>query len=332
MAETSSPQTEPTTGNGSDNGNGEGNGQASRRKFLIGGAVGAAAVAAGVGVAVAAGRQEERPLGTTVYARRVRKVPVDDPDAGAWLDARVTRVELGPQVTTVPMKDTPSQRSVDVSALYDAKTIGFRLQWDCDDREELAIEVEQYRDACAVLLAPDGQNQALRLMGTADIPVTLLHWKADWQRDVDDGYQDPRVVYPNASFDYYPPMKAGTGDDVQMVDYEKIGATMWVPGMHVGNPLSQPRKTTPVEKLSARGFGTATTVAGQDAVGRGVWKDGSWRVVLAKPRVPGDDVEFVMTPGRDYGLAVAVWAGSQEDRGARKSPSKALLQLYVEPT
>lgn len=303
----------------------------SRRRFLVGGAAGAAAVATGVAI-VAAGRDEERPVGTTVYAQPVRRVPTDDPDAEAWQKARVTSVELGPQVTTVPMKERRGLPAVDVSALYDAKTIAFRLAWPCDDREDLAIEVEQFRDACAVLLAPDSQDPALRLMGSATTPVTLLHWKADWQRDVDHGYQDPRVVYPNASFDYYPPMKAGTGDDVQMVDYEKLDATMWAPGMHVGNPLSQPRKTTPVEKLTARGFGTAATAAEQNATGRGVYRDGSWRVVLAKPRAPIGDAEFVMRPGHDYGLAIAVWIGSQQDRGARKSPSKALLQLYVEPT
>lgn len=321
------PESEPTENGGNgDNGHGT-----NRRKFLVGAAVGAAAVATGAGAVLLAQGEEERPIGTTVTARRVRTVPVDDPDAAAWQDAPVTRVELGPQVTTVPMKTAPSVQTVNVSALYDAKTIGFRLQWDNDAREELAIEVEQFRDACAVLLARDVMNQALRLMGTAKIPVTLMHWKADWQRDVDHGYQDPRVVYPNATFDYYPPMKAGSGDDVQMTDYEKLDATEWVPGMHVGNPLSQPKKTTPVERLSARGFGTATTLAVQDGVGRGVWKDGSWRVVVAKPRAPSDDADFVMKPGLDYGMAVAVWAGSQDDRGARKSPSKALLQLVMEP-
>lgn len=325
VPEAETAEAAPNGGNGN---NGHGT---NRRKFLVGAAVGAATVAAGAGVVLLAQGEEGPPIGTSVLAKRVRKVPADDPEASEWDQAPTTRVQLDGQVTALPMRPTPSHPWVDVQALHDAKTIAFRVSWPDSERDDLTIECDSFRDACAVLLAPDPMNEALRIMGTADIPVTLMHWKADWQRDVDHGYQDPRVAYPNASVDYYPPLAAANGGHVTLADYQKANATEWLPGLHVGNPMSQAKRTTPVEKLSARGFGTATTLPTQDAVGSGVWKDGGWTVVLAKSRTGTDDVEFPLRTGRDYGLAVAVWSGSEQDRGSRKSPSKALLQLVMEP-
>ncbi len=315
----------PNAGNG-DNGHGT-----NRRKFLVGAAVGAAAVAAGAGVVLIAQGEGGAPVGTSVLAKRARKVPSDDPASSVWDDAPTTRVQLDGQTTALPMRMTPSHPWVDVQALHDAKTVAFRLAWPDAQRNDLTIESDAFRDACAVLLAPDPMNEALRIMGTAAIPVTLMHWKADWQRDVDHGYQDPSVAYPNASVDYYPPLTAANGGHVTLADYQKANATEWLPGLHVGNPMSQAKRTTPVEKLSAHGFGTATTLPTQDAVGRGVWKDGGWTVVLAKSRRGTDEVEFPLRTGHDYGMAVAVWSGSERDRGSRKSPSKAYLQLVVEP-
>ena len=36
--------------------------------------------------------------------------------------------------------------------------------------------------------------------------ATLLHWKADWQRDIDQGRSDLDDAYPNRSVDVYPPL------------------------------------------------------------------------------------------------------------------------------
>lgn len=298
-----------------------------RRKVLIGGAVGAAALA--TGVALLADRGRTPPIKTELTAKRVAKVPATEPDSGQWSHGSTIRVELDGQAMAQPMRPKPSHPYVDVTALYDDDMVAFRVEWPDDERDDLTIACDAFRDSCAVLLAPDATDAALRIMGTADVPVTLLHWKADWQRDIDDGYQDPKVEFPNASFDYYPPLPAGTDEGVTFADYEKAKATMWLPGLHAGNPLSVAKRTTPVEKLIARGFGTATTQATQDAQGAGVWRDGHWSVVVAKARTATDDGELTIKRGPEYGVALAVWSGAENDGGSRKSPSKALLTFRL---
>lgn len=299
----------------------------SRRAFLTGSLAGGAAT----GLAVLAGCSTDAVrTALEVTALPVGRVPLH-PSAPAWRFAPVTHVALDGQTTAPPVRPTPALPWVEVRALYDADRVGFRVSWAADRPSSLAIRSDQFRDACAVLLAPDPANVALRFMGTADTQVTILHWKADWQRDVDAGRQGLAAAFPNAVADYYPPLPAGSGASVTLADYRKAGATEWLPALHVGNPLSAESRTSPVEKLHARGFGTAATAPTQDADGWGVWADGRWHVVLVTPRRPSDDGELALQAGGAYGMAVAVWVGAGGDRGGRKSPSRELLRLVLAP-
>jgi hypothetical protein len=300
-----------------------------RRGFLIGaGVAGAAAVAAGT--AVLTRRSGGPEPGTTVHARRVRRVS-DDPDWAGWDAVPDTRVQLDGQTTALPTRARPFRPHVEVQACYDAEEVAFRIAWDDPHRDDLTAAAHRFRDACAVLLAPDVMDTALRLMGRPEVQVTLLHWKADWQRDVDEGRQGPTDAFGNLTADYYPPLAAGSGDGATLSDYAAARVTPWVPGLHVGNPLSEARRARAVEKLHAHGFGTSEHAPTQDARGRGRWRDGRWRVVLIGRRRPSDPGEFPLRAGRDYGMAVAVWSGRDGDRGGRKSPSKDFLQLILEP-
>jgi DMSO reductase family type II enzyme heme b subunit len=87
----------------------------------------------------------------------------------------------------------------------------------------------------------------------------------------------------------------------------------------VGNPLSQPEKATPVQKLMGIGPGTLEPFPTQNAVGKGVWQDGRWLVAIGRPLTAADDGEIPLSPGKMYSLAFALWMGSAKDRGARKS-------------
>jgi DMSO reductase family type II enzyme heme b subunit len=301
----------------------------SRRDVLIGGAVvGAGAVAAGVAAAVSPANPP--PISTDLTAKRVERLPGDDPGAGGWRSARTVRVELDAQLIAMPTRPRPVRPTIEVDALHDGTTIAFRLVWRDFERDDLTVRCDGFRDACAVLVAPNA-DQALRIMGTADAPVTLLHWKADWQRDVDAGRQELGAVHRNASADYYPPLPAGSGSDISAAQYVKAGATPWLPGLAAGNPLAALERSSPVEKLLATGFGTAATARTQNATGRGVYEGGKWRVTLTRPLAPADDGEAALHPGGEYGVAFAIWSGADDDVGSKKSPSKALLRLRVEP-
>jgi DMSO reductase family type II enzyme heme b subunit len=77
----------------------------------------------------------------------------------------------------------------------------------------------------------------------------------------------------------------------------------------------------------AEGWGTMTVKPDQHALGRGVWKDGAWRVVITRPMVSDDLNAPRLTPGVRTVAAFAVWEGGSREVGARKAwaPWVALL-------
>jgi hypothetical protein len=298
----------------------------SRRGLLTGGLAGAGTMV----LAGCASDPSDVALEGGVWVARVGRAPVDDPGAAEWDRAAPTVVTMDAQTLALPFRAAAAVQQITVRALHDGSMIAFRLDWDDAGVEEQTVRVDDFRDACAVLLAAGAGVQELRPMGSADSPATLLQWKADWQRDMDDGIQGAAEVYPNRSIDVYPPIIADVPRDLTPADYVEAGATEWLPGLHVGNPLSAPTRPTCVEKLIARGFGTSASAPTQNARGRSARADGGWRTVIAKPLVRSDPDELELVPGGTYTAAFALWAGGEDDAGGRKTPSKAAYRLMLE--
>lgn len=299
-----------------------------RRRLLTGGLVGAGTLA--LASCIADPDPPDAIPADEVWAARVSKVPATDPGSDTWRRTTPTTVTMAEQAMALPFRPSPSVPSIDVRAVHDGSTIAFRLDWNDADVSDLTVSVDSFRDACAVLLGPGAGDDALRTMGTPESPVVLLHWKADWQLDMEQGRQGQAQVYPNRSVDVYPPLQLAVPRDVTAADYRKAGATEWLPGLHVGNPLSSDERTTCVEKLVAGGFGTATTATAQDAAGFGQRGDGSWKVVVTKPLAATEDGEPALSPGGTYTCAFAIWSGSTRDAGGRKSPSATTFKLALE--
>ena len=299
----------------------------SRRRLIGGGA----AVA---GAAALAGCDPDYPDGVLpgdVHAVRVDRVPFDDPDSDVWGRTPPKTVELGSQQIALPHRASPSVATIEVRAIHDGKRIGFRIDWHDPDVHDLTVRVNDFRDACAVLLSPGAGDDAVRTMGTADVASTLLHWKADWQRDLDEGRSGIDTVYPNRSVDVYPPLIDTAPADVSIAEYEAADATMWLPGLHVENPLSAGTRRTAVEKIIANGFSTSTTAPTQNASGRGIRHDDGWRVTITKPLAADDDGETNLGLGSVATCAFAIWSGADGDGGSRKSPSATVYQLLIDP-
>ncbi len=299
----------------------------SRRQLITGGA----AVAGATALAGCAPDYPDALGPGDVRAVRVPRVPVDEPDSDVWGRTPPKTVELAPQQIALPHKARPSVGQIEVRAIHDGTRIGFRIDWDDSDVHDLTVRVDDFRDACAVLLAAGGGDETVRTMGTPDSAATLLHWKADWQRDLDRGRAGLDDAYPNRSVDVYPPLVGTAPQDVSIDDYEAAGATEWLPGTHVDNPNSAATRTTAVEKIVANGFGTSTTTATQNASGRGVRHGTTWRVTVAKPLAADDDGETAITPGSVATCAFAIWSGAAGDAGGRKSPSATVYRLVIDP-
>lgn len=85
----------------------------------------------------------------------------------------------------------------------------------------------------------------------------------------------------------------------------------------------------PVENLAAAGFGTLTTQLSQDVKGKGIWKEGKWRVAFSRAMAGGGEVaEFA--PGKVMPIAFSVWNGAMSQVDGEKSVS-TWSYLKIEP-
>ncbi len=293
-----------------------------RRQALVGlAALGAAAVAS-----PALAQPSQQP---DVRAVRVPPPLPPDPEAEVWQRVPASEVALIGQAMVLPTKMRPAVRSVWVRCAHEGEHVAFLLEWEDRRADRRTVKMREFKDGCGVMLLPAGAGGTEWMMGTPKTPATVLHWRADWQLDLDAGFQDLETAFPNVAFDFYPPLLR-TAHPPKLPDAYPPEARKWLPGWYAGNPLSQPRKRSAVEKLVAQGAGTLEQLPTQNATGRGVWKDGRWRVVLRKPLRAVDPREITLAPGGTYALALAVWQGAAGDRGARKSIT-LLGRLRLEP-
>jgi hypothetical protein len=276
--------------------------------------------AAGLATAVTVGGvafAQTQPLMTSVYL--AAGLPVADPDAAEWGKASPVEVPLTPQAAVAPALLKASVETIRVQSLNDGKWIAFRLEWADTTKDDLVLSPDKFRDAAAIQL-PVNQTVPGVCMGVRGQPVNLWHWKADWQRDIDDGFQDLMAAYPNFFKDYYP-FAVGKPPFKVPEDFSGSEARRYLVGWSAGNPLSDPYRVTPVEELVAHGFGTATHLDEQGVLGRGVWKDGKWSVVFARPLATSSGTQAQLTAGGKGIMAVAAWNGANQEVGARKQIS-----------
>ncbi|HEX4746462.1 MAG TPA: ethylbenzene dehydrogenase-related protein [Gaiellaceae bacterium] len=267
--------------------------------------VGGAAVTA---VAVAVENEEATPVeGAPIVAPYVSgELPETDPASSAWDDAAPTLVPLAAQQIAQPYLEKVGVAELEVRALHDGTRVALLVEWDDDAIDDLD-GIRRYHDAVALQLPTKPGAAPALTMGAPGSPVHILQWRATWQRDIDSGGKTGvDQIYPNVIHDVMP-------DDVLPPATAQL---YWV-GREAGNPLSQVKRTTPVEEVVAEGFGSVTHLAHQTATGHGVHEGGRWHVVVAVPSAR-EGVGAALAPGTSWPIAFAVWLGSQENRGGRK--------------
>lgn len=306
-----------------------------RRKILIGAGVGAVAVAA---AAYGASRLMELPEASEVTSKFVvGDLPLEDPASSLWKKAPVARIVMDGQTVSLPMKNKPAIKDIRVRSLNNGDSIGFLVEWTDPNDSDTTVQTDRFRDACAVLFVNDPSIDALRMMGAGPMPATILQWKADWQIDVEKGFQDLESVWPNTTADFYPPLvslaheAASETSKVVVPDaYEKANATERIAGYAANNPVALMNRKTAVEKVIGKGPGTAADFDTQDARGWGMWRGNKWRVALGKSMKATNQDEITVPKSGEIGVAFAIWRGDESDRGARKSPCKKLIKLIIE--
>lgn len=255
---------------------------------------------------------------TGIVARYVEgPLPITEPNSPIWGKATEVDMELGPQLTAQPwIHPEPSVRSVRVRAVNNGTWIAFLMEWEDETKDDVML-VDTFRDAAAVMLAL--QPGAGQCMGTPSAKVLIAHWKADWQRDVDEGFADLEQLYPNFWSDWYP-MALGEPPYTIKQLTNTSAARLFIAGLAAGNILSNPSRTLSVETLVAHGWGTLTTTDKQLFIGRGVHDGKVWRVVLARPLITGV-ADPPWASGQKTEVVFAVWDGSNGEIGAKKGVS-----------
>lgn len=71
--------------------------------------------------------------------------------------------------------------------------------------------------------------------------------------------------------------------------------------------------------MNAQGFGTLKVQAQQDVKGKGVYQDGTWKVVFARALSTGDvEHDVQIKPGEFINVAFAIWDGKKMESGDLK--------------
>lgn len=277
-----------------------------RRRFLT-----QAAAATAVGVAAA---------GTVVYSVVERvgtadslvshfhsgDLPIHDPLSKTWTDLDFFVAKMVAQNIATPVQKTVEVRELRIRSINNGQQIAFHLEWaDAteDDRESIAV----FRDAVALQLEVDPAAAPSFTMGNPDGPVHILQWRASWQADVDDGHHGVKSLFPNAYNDVTPESLM-----------PKEVATTFYPARVAGNLNAAHERTSPIEEMTAVGFGSLTTHDKQEGLGSGVHRRRRWHVVIALPMNGTDKTKASVKPGESRNVAFAVWNGSKDQRGARK--------------
>lgn len=245
-------------------------------------------------------------------------------DASLWDAVPAAKVPLLPQNITMPAIQSAAVSEVQVQAATDGTGFALRLSWADASRDE-QVDAGRFSDAVAVQFPM--KPHAAPMMGLADAPVHILYWKALWQRDLDEGFQDVQDLHPNYWTDLYWFAERPFPYPIPEA-FEDPRSHLWFPAMRAGNPVSQFSRESPVQELTAAGIGSLTHQPDSVATGVGAWADGRWTVVIKRPLATDDVNDFQIPVDKPMRLGVAVWQGDAGQAGGRKQWSEWVQVVY----
>ncbi len=256
-------------------------------------------------VLAAAGLAEAQARLTAVRVKGAG--PITEPAAPLWRQARPVKVAMLAQTVTQPQKPDAAIHELTVRAVHNGGWIAFLIEWK-DQTPSERVVLDNFGDQVAIELPIDTKAAPPSpMMGNPGGRVNIMQWRAAFQHDLDVGPPTVRDLYPNAWADVYPDEVLGAAD-----------ARPYTGALGLENPISRGR-ATPVLDQMAEGWGSMTVKPDQHALGKGVWKDGVWRVVITRPMVSDDVNAPRLSPGDQTVAAFAVWDGGNREVGSRKA-------------
>ena len=254
----------------------------------------------------------------------IRRVSADlakpDPAAPYWKDVPEAVVTLTAQPMITPRPVATTTDSVHVKAVTDGKLAAFRIRWS-DTEVSQAGRLGEFSDALALEFPIRTDELPPVMMGAKDNPVHIFHWRAQYQRDHEEGKPTMQQLYPNASIDMYP-MEFKDQPGAHEPDREQFS-----PGLAAGNPQSYEK--TGVDEVIAEGYMTSAVMHGSEGdAAHADWKDGEWTLVIVRPlAVEGGSV---LAAGKPNFIGMAAWQGGQLEVASRKSVTMAWVPVSVQ--
>ena len=250
----------------------------------------------------------------TIQAARVDTLP-DHPESGIWRTATPVNLHLMPLWWR---SDRPEE--VTVRALHDGKTLALLMVWHDETNDNTALRPQDFRDAAAIQFSLTA-NPPFFAMGATGAPVNIWMWKSELQADLDLAYQDVERAYPNVGIDSYPNLLRSAVEQPTRHALTLQSDPTFVTGWGAGNIVSDPQQKSAVEDLAAQGFGTlrARPRIEQKIDARGVYGQGSYKVMFRRTVSPTGAGAVALGPGSTVPVAFAVWNGSAGDRDGKKS-------------
>jgi hypothetical protein len=251
---------------------------------------------------------------TVLTALRADDVPAEDPWATFWDDVPGVDVPLSAQTVAAPKGGRGSTMSA--RAVHDGTSLYVLVEWPDPSADRSLARTEDFSDAVAVQFPAVASTEVPAFcMGDPTASVNVWQWRAAWQADVSRGYQGtPSTSYPDVAVDGYP-----------FQDEE-----VFYPGRAAGNPMSATDRASAVDNLVAAGFGSLTADPFGQVTGWGAWRDGSWRVVFARPLQVGREGNVELYRDTWTDVAFAVWDGEAQERDGIKSVGN-FVALDIEP-
>ncbi|CAG0985287.1 Selenate reductase subunit gamma [Myxococcaceae bacterium] len=110
-------------------------------------------------------------------------------------------------------------------------------------------------------------------------------------------------------------------------------ATMGAEGKPVSIWYWRADADTQGRNVLSEGIGTSRTLDTKLVSSHGVWRNGRWNVVIARPfKIQSSDPQVALEPGQTTEFGVAVWEGSNSERGGVKAFSGAWRPLEIAPS
>ena len=260
-------------------------------------------------------------IGVDIVSTHVTEpLPTEDVTSSLWQRAPIASVPLSGQQTTQPMNMGAAVGSLNIRSLNNGEQVTFLLEW-IDEAKDVGGGIATYRDSVA-LQFPAAENgdplNGFICMGIGidegeTALMDIIHWRADLQRDIEEGFADVQDIFPNIGVSIYP----------------NLDSVTFRPAEAVGNELASRSRSTPLERLYAEGFGELENRESVDAVGWGQWQEGKWKVIITRPLVSEDPLNSQLEPEQPTTLAIAAWDGGNQEVDGKKSVSSWLI-LEVE--